>query len=244
MINLDSFSSFFVANWKLNGSLGFIDGYFELLNTVKTVSSTCGIICPPSLYLNECNLKLNSTLHLGAQDCSNYKTGPYTGEISAEMLSDNNCHFCIIGHSERRQKFSINNEDVKIKAQNLLNSNINPIICIGETFEQKKSGITKEVLNKQLRESMPTNASENSVIIAYEPIWAIGSGLIPTYVEINNIHSFLKKDLIQYENFKIIYGGSVKYDNAKEIMNLVNVDGLLVGGASLDPVEFIKILNV
>ena len=126
---------------------------------------------------------------------------------------------------------------------NSLKNNIHPIICIGETLEQKKNNKTKEVLSKQIIESTPKNSTKNNTIIAYEPIWAIGTGLTPSLEEINDIHNFIKNKISNYENYKIIYGGSVKSAISKEILNLDYVDGLLVGGAYLDVAEFNKILS-
>jgi triosephosphate isomerase len=241
MIEVSKFDKIIAANWKLNGSLDFINRYFnDFHSKTSFYSNVCGIICPPSIYLN--NFSINHPLFLGAQDCSKFNSGAYTGEISALMLKESNCQFCIVGHSERRQIFNQTDEDIKLKAENLINQSINPIICIGETFEEKKRGSTKDVLKKQIFNSLPENASIQSIIIAYEPIWAIGSGLMPTLAEIDSIHSFIK-NIKNLEKFKILYGGSVKSNNAKNIMDLENVDGVLVGGASLDPSEFIKILN-
>ena len=246
MLEIKRFDKIIVANWKLNGSFEFIKRYFEDMYLKASFSTnSCGIICPPSIYLHYVkNFFPNiSSLHLGAQDCSNFNSGAYTGEVSAFMLRENKCQFCIVGHSERRQIFKQSNKDISLKAKNLINNMINPIICIGETFEEKNKGLTKEVLQKQILNSLPQNSKKQSVILAYEPIWAIGTGLTPTLKEIEVIHSFIKNDIKNFTNYKILYGGSVKSNNAKDIMNLENVDGVLVGGASLDPLEFIKILN-
>ena len=243
MLEINIFDKIIAANWKLNSSFEFIKGYFDTISSNISLSpDVCGIICPPSIYLQNCYPKI-TPLHLGAQDCSNFSSGAYTGEISAFMLKENNCQFCIVGHSERRQIFNQTNEDINLKAKNLINNNINPIICIGETLEEKNKGLTRSVLKKQILNSLPINASIQSVIIAYEPIWAIGTGLTPTYKEIEDIHSFIKKDIKNFKNYKILYGGSVNSNNAKDIMDLENVDGVLVGGSSLNPLEFIKILN-
>ena len=243
MVEINKFNKIIVANLKLNGSLDFIKEYCEVLNSNKPfIANVCGIICPPAIYLSNCDINIPS-FFLGAQNCSNYNSGAYTGEISASMLSENNCQFCIIGHSERRIIFNETNEDIKTKAYNLINSQLCPIICIGETIDERKKGIAKEIIKNQIIASLPKNASNQSVILAYEPIWAIGTGLTPTIKEIADIHFFIKNEIKDFKNFKILYGGSVKVNNSKEIMNIPNVDGVLVGGASLDPGEFIKILN-
>ena len=243
MLEINKFDRIIVANWKLNGSIDFIEQYLQELNCRKLENSNnCGIICTPSVYFHKLVGRLNP-LFLGGQDCSNYSEGAYTGEVSATMLKDASCQFCIIGHSERRQIFGQSNEDVCIKAMNLIANNINPIICIGETFEEKNKNLTKDIIYTQISKSVPKNATKDFVIIAYEPIWAIGTGKIPSLEEIDNIHSFIKNEIQNIENYKILYGGSVNSNNASEIMDLKNVDGVLVGGASLDALEYKKIMN-
>ena len=242
MLEIREFNKIIVANWKLNGSNDFLEAYFEELDSKNLRLNVCGVICPPTAYIQNCYSKLHS-LYLGAQDCSKFKEGAYTGEISASMLKENNCIFCIVGHSERRQVFKENNEDIKIKAAQLLDAKIIPIICIGETLEQKKMHKTHEVLKEQVINSLPTNSSKESVVIAYEPIWAIGTGMTPTLDEINNIHKYLKKDIKEIEGYKLLYGGSVNPKNASHIMNLEYVDGVLVGGASLKADQFSQILK-
>ena len=243
MLEINKFDRIIVANWKLNGSIDFIEHYLQELNCSKLENSNnCGIICAPSVYFHKLVGRLNP-LFLGGQDCSNYSEGAYTGEVSATMLKDASCQFCIIGHSERRQIFGQSNEDVCIKAMNLIANNINPIICIGETFEEKNQNLTKDIIYTQISKSVPKNATKDFVIIAYEPIWAIGTGKIPSLEEIDNIHFFIKNEIQNFENYKILYGGSVNSKNASEIMDLKNVDGVLVGGASLDALEYKKIMN-
>ena len=242
MLEIREFNKIIVANWKLNGSNDFLEAYFEELDSKNLRLNVCGVICPPTAYIQNCYSKLHS-LYLGAQDCSKFKEGAYTGEISASMLKENNCNFCIVGHSERRQVFKENNEDIKIKATQLLDEQIIPIICIGETLEQKKMHKTHEVLKEQVINSLPPNSSKESVVIAYEPIWAIGTGMTPTLDEINNIHKYLKKDIKEIEGYKLLYGGSVNPKNASDIMNLEYVDGVLVGGASLKADQFSQILK-
>lgn len=242
MLEINKFNKIIAANWKLNGSLDFIQGYFKNLHSnISFNPNICGIICLPAIYLHN-SAKYLPPFFLGAQDCSNYNKGSYTGEISATMLKDIGCQFCIIGHSERRQLFNHSNNDVCKKVENLINNNIIPIICVGETLEQKNAGLTKEVLNKQISNSIPKNTPVNSIIIAYEPIWAIGTGLTPNLNEIEDIHLFIKHGIQSFENYKILYGGSVKSSNAADIMKLMSVDGVLIGGASLDPKELKKIM--
>ena len=239
MLEIDKFNKIIVANWKLNGSLQFIDEYLNDLESIQIDKGTCCVLCPPAVYLHYCSLK-NSNFYLGSQDCSIFDKGAYTGEISAPMLSELKCQFSIIGHSERRELFKQTNEEVRIKAEILIKNNINPIICVGETYDDKKKGATKDILYEQIKNSSPRTELNDTIIIAYEPIWAIGTGLVPTLEEINNINLFLKKEL---NNCKVLYGGSVKRSNAQDIKDLDSVDGLLVGGSSLNSSEFIEILN-
>ena len=145
MLEINKFDRIIVANWKLNGSIDFIEQYLQELNSNKIANSNiCGIVCTPSIYLHKLAGKLNP-LYLGGQDCSNYNEGAYTGEVSASMLKEALCHFCIVGHSERRLIFGQSNEDVCMKVSNLIAHNINPIICIGETFEEKNKNLTKDI---------------------------------------------------------------------------------------------------
>ena len=241
MIKLDSFSSFFVANWKLNGNFKFIDQFIDELK-IPEDSSKCIILCPTSIYLDYMSHK-KKNFFIGAQNVYNYKEGSFTGEISCDSLSELKIDFCIVGHSERRKIFHEKNIDIKLKSFQLLNNKIVPIVCIGETLEEKDKNKTKDVLEKQLQEGMNDSSNSNNTIIAYEPVWAIGSGLIPSLDEIDMIHNFIRNHNKRFSNFKILYGGSVKASNAKEIVSLPNVDGVLVGGASLKSDEFKKIIQ-
>ena len=239
MIKLANFSSIFIANWKLNGNSSFLKDYYEKL---KVNSNNCTIICSPSIYLKSLK-RNNANLFCGAQDVSSYKEGAYTGELSASMLKDNNIDFCLVGHSERRQYFAETNNNVNIKSSNLIEENIIPVICIGETLEQKEKKLTEEILSIQIKDSVPISANHQNALIAYEPVWAIGTGLTPTFDEINQVHELIKNFDIKYTNFKVLYGGSVKSANSKEINDLNHVDGCLIGGASLKVDEFNIIIS-
>ena len=241
MIKLDSFSSFFIGNWKLNGDFKFIDHFIDQLK-ITTDKSKCVVICPTSIHLHYMSLKKNN-YYLGAQNVSHHKEGAYTGEISCTSLSDLKIDFCIVGHSERRNIYNEINIDIKLKSQSLIEYKIIPIFCIGETLEDKQSGKTNEVLSRQLEEWIPDNSNSNNTIIAYEPIWAIGSGLTPTFEEIDKTHEFIKNYGIKFNDYKILYGGSVNSGNAKKIVSLSNVDGVLIGGASLKSEEFTNIIK-
>tara|TARA_B100000700_G_scaffold296695_1_gene360872 strand:- start:5451 stop:6179 length:729 start_codon:yes stop_codon:yes gene_type:complete len=240
MIKLSDFSSFFVANWKLNGNFQFIDEFINNLSLPKD-NSKCVVICPTAIHLDYISKNKNG-FYVGAQNVSEHEEGAYTGEISVHSLSDLNVNFCIIGHSERRQIFQEKNEEINRKSERLIGNDVIPIICIGETLEQKKKGITKKVLEEQLMNSVPSSSNFENTIIAYEPVWAIGTGLTPTIEEIDDTHRYIREHNDKLNKYKILYGGSVKPSNAKEITGLPNVDGALIGGASLKPQEFSVIL--
>ena len=241
MINLDNFSSFFIANWKLNGNFEFIDRFIRGLEMPDDIYK-CVVVCPTSIHLDYISHK-KKNFYIGAQNISQHNEGPFTGEISCHSLSDLSIDFCIVGHSERRQIFYENNTDINLKTQNLISKKIIPIVCIGETLEEKEKGKTNEVLQKQLQEGISLFSKSNNTLIAYEPIWAIGTGLTPSYKEINLTHDFIRNHEKRFKNFKILYGGSVNASNAKEILSLSNVDGVLVGGASLKSDEFSNIIK-
>ena len=241
MIKINSFSSFFIANWKLNGDFKFIDQFIDNLKVPKD-NSKCIVICPTSIHLDYLRCKKNN-FYVGAQNVSEYQDGAFTGEISCNALLDLNIEFCILGHSERRQLFHETNNEVCLKASRVIEHKIIPIVCIGETLEEKENGKTNDVLSKQLEDSIPISSNSYNTIIAYEPVWAIGTGLTPTLEEINTTHEFIKNHNSKFANYKILYGGSVKANNAKEIVSLSNVDGALIGGASLKADDFSKIIE-
>jgi len=241
MIKLDNFSSFFVANWKLNGNFQFISQFIAEISLPRD-KSKCIVICPTSIHLYYMS-KNKKEFYVGAQNVSQHKDGAFTGEISADSLSDLNVNFCIVGHSERRQIFCEKNEEIKLKSVNLINNNLIPIICVGETLEEKEKGITNDILEEQLKKSIPNSSNFENTIIAYEPVWAIGTGLTPTNEDIDDTHRFIREHNDKFNKFKILYGGSVKADNAKLITSLLNVDGALIGGASLKTDEFTKIIQ-
>ncbi len=239
MINLSNFSSIFIANWKLNGNPAFIKEYYQKLSTN---SNNCVVISSPTIYLNLLKTN-NKNLFFGAQDVSTFNQGAYTGEISAEMLQDTNVNFCLLGHSERRQYFNESNQSIRLKATNLINKNIIPVICVGETLEDKEKKNTKSVLSRQLEEGLPKIFNYENTLIAYEPIWAIGTGFTPSLEDIEEVHNFIKKTDEKLNNIKVLYGGSVKSTNSRDINELKSVDGCLIGGASLKVEEFNAIIS-
>lgn len=207
-----------VTNWKMNGSKNLLQEYIDTFANAEKL-----IVCPPAIYLNEA-----TEFSLGAQNINQHSKGAYTGEISAEMLIALSIKYCLIGHSERRQHFYETNDMVRAKAESCLKNSITPIICIGETFEQYQAGKTTEVLGKQLSECLPR---EKNCWVAYEPVWAIGTGCTPTTTEIASVHAYLKDQL---PGVTLLYGGSVNEDNVQSIFAIPNVNGVLVGGASLN----------
>ena len=241
MLKLSNFSSFFVANWKLNGNLQFIDQFISNIS-LPNADSKCVVICPTAIHLDYLSKNKNG-FYVGAQNVSEHEEGAYTGEISVRSLIETNVDFCIVGHSERRQIFKEKDRDINLKSQRLVANNVIPIICIGETLEQKEKGITNTVLEEQLMNSIPSSSTFENTIIAYEPVWAIGTGLTPTIDEIDETHRFIRSHNDKFNKYKILYGGSVKASNAKEIIHLANVDGALIGGASLKSEEFTKIIQ-
>ncbi len=241
MLKLSNFSSFFVANWKLNGNLQFIDQFISNIS-LPNANSKCVVICPTAIHLDYLSKNKNG-FYVGAQNVSEHEEGAYTGEISVRSLIETNVDFCIVGHSERRQIFKEKDKDINLKSQRLVANNVIPIICIGETLEQKEKGITNTVLEEQLMNSIPSSSTFENTIIAYEPVWAIGTGLTPTIDEIDETHRFIRDHNDKFNKYKILYGGSVKASNAKEITHLANVDGALIGGASLKSEEFTKIIQ-
>lgn len=194
------------------------------------------ILCPSSIHLANCNLK---NYQLGSQNVSKDEIGAHTGEITASQLKSYNVSYCIVGHSERRQELKETNEEVNEKIRLLLKEKITPILCIGETKEEREAGQVKTILETELQSATKelTESEIENIIIAYEPIWSIGTGIIPTIEEINEVMGFIKKYL---PKSKILYGGSANENNIDELKKCSNIDGYLLGGLSLKP-EKLKI---
>ena len=234
------------GNWKMNGKL-------ENLLEIKKISNEFArskieiIICPPFTLLSVAS-KIAKNVYLGAQNLHPESEGAFTGEISADMLVDLGVKYSIIGHSERRNEHNETNEIVARKVKTSLEKNLQTIICIGETELQRKENSTLEILEQQLLESLANNTNSEKLIVAYEPIWAIGTGLIPEVSEISKIHDFLRVRLVELygsnaSTIPLLYGGSVNGSNASEIFNVNNVNGALVGGASLSFEKFAPIIR-
>ncbi|AIK95843.1 triose-phosphate isomerase [Candidatus Odyssella acanthamoebae] len=219
-----------VANWKMNGSGPFIIEFFK---NFSPNSQNRIIFCPPSLYLKD--VFFHAPM-IGGQDCSPYSSGAYTGDTSAVMVKDAGCQYVIIGHSERRQYHKETSETVRQKAEQALKVGLTPLICIGESKEIRDSGKAIEFVLEQLSQSLPAG-TDKTYYIAYEPVWAIGTGLTATEHDIVQMHQAIRQAL-PTQGTPILYGGSVNKDNAHAILSLPNVDGVLVGGASLKYEDF------
>jgi triosephosphate isomerase len=227
-------SKLIVANWKMNGSLASIRDYgVELARRMeKPPGNAQLVIAPPFPYLMFMDGRLASAaIGLAAQDCSaKAEKGAFTGDVSAVMLKDIGCQYVIVGHSERRQYFQESNTIVAAKVQCAIEAGLIPILCVGETLEEKEAGTTENVVKTQL----DAVKLSKELIIAYEPVWSIGTGRVPTAKEITSMCIFIQ-DYAHKKNIPttVVYGGSVNGDNAREILHLKGVDGVLVGGASL-----------
>ena len=239
------------GNWKMNGlrkSSLMISSLIKYIKN-KKFKNTDILICPPFTIANIFStLSKKSNLIIGAQDCSDKESGAFTGDISPEMLKDIDLEMVILGHSERREYHNETSEIIKKKAINALKNKLKVIICVGESLSQKKNGKTLRIIGDQLKKSLPDKITSNNLIIAYEPIWAIGSGLIPKNEDIFKVHEFIAKKLVKKygvkgKKIKILYGGSVNKKNAEDILSIDFVNGALVGGASLSYKDFKSILD-
>ena len=238
-----------IANWKCNGSKAMINTWTNnfLTNYDETKKAFIGI-APPSIYIErllETELNKLVEINIGSQDID-ISSGARTGAISSDMILDFDCKFSIIGHSERRQLFNETNEEIKQKILKIAKKTIT-ILCVGETREENKNDQTRDILKKQL-EVVKDIELNNSLVIAYEPVWAIGTGNTPTPNNINEIHKFIK-DVVQSTSDNsalplVLYGGSVNQENAKSFFKEEFVDGALIGGASLDGKKFANIINI
>jgi triosephosphate isomerase len=205
------------------------------------------LVCPPATLIARAAATAQGAFALGGQDCHPRPAGAHTGDISAEMLQDAGASFVIVGHSERRQNHGERDGDVAAKAQAAWRAGLTAIICVGESEAQRHAGDANQVCGDQLRGSVPGGASAANTVVAYEPVWAIGTGKTPTSAEIAAMHAHIRSCLVQHlgeagRGVRILYGGSVKPDNAHEILNLAEVSGALVGGASLKAQDFLAII--
>ena len=236
------------GNWKMNGSASSIEEINAMRNQFHEyiADKIDLLVCPPAPLLVAARAAAGKNMAIGGQDCHAKASGAHTGDISAEMLADAGASHVIVGHSERRADHGETSAVVKTKAEAALRAGLVAIVCVGETQGQRESGKTLDVVGAQVRESLPVNANAANLVIAYEPVWAIGTGLTPTPGDVAEVHAFIRKELAGLlgdvaESVRILYGGSVKPDNAAELMAVANVDGALVGGASLKAKDFMAI---
>lgn len=232
-----------VGNWKMFGrkaDIAEIEALGRLLGGSPTDAET--VICPPATLLAAAvDAARHAGVALGVQDCHTAASGAFTGDISAEMAADAGARFAIVGHSERRQGHNETSAIVRAKAEAAFRAGLVPIICIGETRAEREAGKTLDVLGQQIAESVPADAATPRFALAYEPVWAIGTGLTPTSAEIEEAHAFVRARTPP--SVSLLYGGSVKPGNAAEILKLRHVDGVLVGGASLKAADFFAIIQ-
>jgi len=238
------------GNWKMNGTTASLKEARLIAGMLKDVRLRCDVmICPPATLARRMKSVFSGTpIKLGGQNCHWEASGAFTGEISAEMLKDAGCSAVIVGHSERRAGFGETDAIVRSKAAAAHRAGITAIICIGETLEERKGGKAIEVVSRQLAESLPEGSGSANTVIAYEPVWAIGKGLTPSLEEVGEIHKVIRERLVELigedgQQVRILYGGSVKPSNAPAFASTPDVNGALVGGASLKAVDFIGIIK-
>jgi len=238
------------GNWKMNGTKASLKEIRTLATKLNDRKPKCNVmICPPATLLSEAvTAAKGSKVKIGGQDCHMAQSGAHTGDISASMLKNIGASSVIVGHSERRADHDESDKIVNEKAKAAHEAGLTAIICVGETLEQYKAGQTLKVMTGQIKGSLPETATAKNTIIAYEPVWAIGSGLTPTVKEVAKVHTHIRKRLVaalgedEAPVIAILYGGSVKPDNAVELMSAANVNGALVGGASLKATDFLGII--
>ena len=236
-----------VGNWKMNGTRSSSSSWVKgILGLVETKTLQCEIVVsPPTPFLEILASELGPGRRIGlcGQDCAKQGEGAHTGDVSARMLAEVGCSYVLVGHSERRRNHGETSSLVKAKAAMALSQSLIPIICVGETQAERNAGRAITVVRTQVSRSLPEFATGKNVIIAYEPVWAIGTGQVPNSGEISEMHNSIRENLgrrlkTDADIVPLLYGGSVKASNADEIIGLQNVDGVLVGGASLKFEEF------
>ena len=242
-------NSIVAGNWKMNKTPKEGKTFIErMISNLDSLGDTNVIICPPFTGLT--SLPKSSKYNLGSQNCYFEDSGAFTGEISIEMLIDCDVKYVILGHSERRSIFGEDDASIGKKVLKVLDSGIIPILCIGETIEQMNDGLAKETVYAQLKSGLDGLSSLKNVVIAYEPVWAIGTGLTASVKKVAEIHSFIRDTFSDFSNKEesdlvpILYGGSVNPNNAKELIDVDNVNGFLIGGASLDVEKFVDIVKI
>jgi triosephosphate isomerase len=245
----DAIRPLIAGNWKMNGLKSSLAEFEAMVAGASGVAAKADLlVCPPATLIAEFaeRARGSATLAVGAQDCHTKPSGAHTGDLSAEMLADAGARAIIVGHSERRADHGETDIEVRQKAEAVWRAGLTAIVCVGETQHQRDQGQTLDICGGQLNGSLPDGARSTNLVVAYEPVWAIGTGLTPTTLDVEQIHGFIREFLIaQFKGegtrIRILYGGSVKPSNAAELMAVSNVNGALVGGASLKAADFLAI---
>jgi triosephosphate isomerase len=235
------------GNWKMNGTRASLQEIAALAET--HAEAGCDVlVCPPATLVAEA-ARVTNAIAIGGQDCHPAETGAHTGDISAQMLRDAGARFVILGHSERRQDHGEHDDTVRAKARAAFAAGLTAIVCVGESLAEREAQNTLDIISGQLAGSIPDNATGANLVVAYEPIWAIGTGKVPTTDQIGEVHDQIRAKLERRfgagvgRSVRLLYGGSVKGSNAAEIFSVSNVDGALVGGASLTAADFSPIVS-
>jgi triosephosphate isomerase (TIM) len=237
------------GNWKMNGLGASLAEVAALRAALAEAAPACRVaLCPPATLVERMAQAAGDGIEIGGQDCRAETHGAFTGDISAAMLRDAGATLVILGHSERRQGHGETDAQVAAKAEAALAAGLSPIICVGETLEQREAGRAVEVVRGQIMTSLPLALADRDFAVAYEPVWAIGTGLTPTLEQIEEVHRAVRAAMIERLGLgvsatPILYGGSVKPDNAREILAVAEVGGALVGGASLKAADFLGIIR-
>lgn len=251
-------TTYIVGNWKMHGDQTMVHHFCQQLKALTDKkltdkahqSHSQGVVCPPFPYLAMMQEALAETsIAVGAQNCAAYPQGAYTGEVSAAMLKSLGCEFVILGHSERRQLFAEDNAVIAEKCHQAQQAKLRPILCLGETLAQQQQGKTQEIIKNQLNSILLLeNAPQlmQNALLAYEPIWAIGTGKTATPEQAQDVHRFIREEVAEYDQhlahrLPILYGGSVKPDNAQALFRMPDINGALIGGASLSAKDFMGI---
>jgi triosephosphate isomerase (TIM) len=237
------------GNWKMNGLTSSMAEFEAMIKGAPALAAKADLlICPPATLVSAFAAKAQAStaLAVGAQDCHPKPSGAHTGDISAEMLADAGAKAIIVGHSERRADHGESDALVRQKAEAVWRAGLVAIVCIGETQAHRDAGQTLHICGTQLTHSLPDASKAHNLVVAYEPVWAIGTGLTPTPKDVEQVHAFIRKSLsdrfgAEGTRVRILYGGSVKPSNAAELMGVANVNGALVGGASLKAADFLAI---
>ena len=239
------------GNWKMHGVLASAGELGKIVAGGKELAAKADLlICPPAtLIVPFAAAVKSSAVAIGAQDCHPDRSGAHTGDIAAEMLKDAGAVAVIVGHSERRTDHHETDGQVRAKALAARRAGLTAIVCIGEQRAEREAGRTLEVLGRQLDGSLPDGATGTDLVVAYEPVWAIGSGLTPTPGDVAEVHAFIRERLIgafgpEGDRIRVLYGGSAKPENARELLSIAEVNGALVGGASLRAADFLAIASV